>query len=90
MLLQVGEWDDLEGPFVGARQDHVGGRAVLLGPQPVHCGDAPPVCPGEPVNSAAAWRAPSSAGYVASHTLKPSPDPALADERAGRTKGDHD
>ena len=43
MLLQGGEGDDLEGPLVGGGQHHVGGRALLVSPQPVHRGHAPTV-----------------------------------------------
>jgi hypothetical protein len=52
VLLQRVEWNDLQSPLVGGRQDDVGGRTVLVGAQPVRCRNAPPGArdqAGEPV-----------------------------------------
>ena len=43
MLLERFERHDVEGAFVGGREDHVGGRAVLVGAKPVGGGHAPAV-----------------------------------------------
>jgi len=48
VLLERGERNDLKRPFMGGRQHHVGGRAILVRPQPVHRGHAPAVTGREP------------------------------------------
>ena len=48
VFLERGERNDLKRPFMGGRQHYVGGRAVLVRPQPVHRGHAPAVAGREP------------------------------------------
>ena len=48
VLLERGERNDLKRPFMGGRQHYVGGRAVLVRPQPVQRRHAPAVAGGEP------------------------------------------
>ena len=48
VLLERSERNDLKRPFMGGRQHHVGGRAVLVRPQPVQRGHAPAVAGREP------------------------------------------
>ena len=48
VLLERSERNDLKRPFMGGRQHYVGGRAVLVRPQPVHRGHAPAVAGREP------------------------------------------
>jgi hypothetical protein len=43
VLLEGSERNDLKRPFMGGRQNYVGGRAVLVCPQPVQRGHAPAV-----------------------------------------------
>jgi hypothetical protein len=48
VLLEHGERNDLKRPLMGRRQHYVGGRAVLMRPQPVQRGHAPAVAGREP------------------------------------------
>jgi len=48
VFLERVERNDLKRPFMGGRQHYVGGRAVLVRPQPVHRGHAPAVAGREP------------------------------------------
>jgi hypothetical protein len=43
MLLEGGEWNDLERALISAGEDDVGRRAVFVRAQPVQCGHAPTV-----------------------------------------------
>ena len=48
VFLKRSERNDLKRPLMGGRQHHVGGRAILVRPQPVHRGHAPTVTGREP------------------------------------------
>ncbi len=48
MFLERSERNELKRTLVGGRQHYVGGRAVLVRPEPVHCGHAPAVAGREP------------------------------------------
>ena len=48
VFLERGERHNFKRPFMGGRQHYVGGRAVLVRPQPVHRGHAPAVTGREP------------------------------------------
>jgi hypothetical protein len=48
VLLERSERNDLKRPFMSGRQHYVGGRAVLVRPQPVQRGHAPAVAGREP------------------------------------------
>ena len=48
VFLERGERNDVKRPFMGGRQHYVGGRAVLVRPQPVHRGHTPAVAGREP------------------------------------------
>src|SRR5437764_10542914 len=48
MFLERSERNDLKRTLVGGRQDYVGGGAVLVRAEPIHCGHAPAVAGREP------------------------------------------
>ena len=48
VLLERSERNDVKRPLMGGRQHHVGGRAVIVRPQPVQSGHAPAVAGREP------------------------------------------
>lgn len=43
MLLQHGEWDDLESPLMSRCEHDVRGGPILVGPQPIACRYAPSI-----------------------------------------------